>query len=141
MQLAPRYDDVVAEVERELAERVEACLDAGIRRERLVLDPGIGFGKRLEDNLDLLAGLSRLRGLGAPLLVGVSRKAFLGKLLGRPDPGERAFGTAAAVAACVLGGASWLRVHDVREMADVVRVAAAIRARAGTWRPLGDSAK
>jgi dihydropteroate synthase len=119
-----RFGDVVAEVGDELAARVAAARAAGCAE--VWADPGIGFGKHLPHNLALLAGLPRLCGrVGVPLMVGVSRKRFIGELTGRPAS-ERAFGTAAAVAAAVLGGARAVRVHDVGPMADVVRVAAAI---------------
>lgn len=126
MQERPHYDDPVAEVTAELTERVEACLKAGIEPSRLVLDPGIGFGKRLEDNLALIRGLPRLKTMGYPLLIGVSRKSFIGTLTSVEQPADRLGGTAAAVTACVLGGADVLRVHDVAAMAQVVSVATAI---------------
>jgi dihydropteroate synthase len=121
------FGDVVAEVGDELAARLEAAVAAGCRREELWADPGIGFGKRQEHSLALLRELPALRRrLGAPLMVGVSRKAFIGQITGRP-PAERAFGTAAAVTAAILGGAAAVRVHDVAAMRDVARVAEAIR--------------
>jgi len=130
MQDHPVYTDVVAEVRAFLAARVRACIDAGIEPNRLVVDPGIGFGKRLEHNLTLLAALPSLRGAelaGLPLLVGVSRKSMFGTLLGRPVERRLAGGLAAAAAA-VLAGANILRSHDVAETVDAVRVAAALRA-------------
>jgi dihydropteroate synthase len=118
------YGDVVGEVSQELAARVSAALAAGCRE--VWADPGIGFGKTTFHNLLLLRELSRLRsGLGRPLMVGVSRKRFVGEITGQPAH-DRTFGTAAAVTAAVLGGADAVRVHDVREMLDVVRVAEAI---------------
>jgi len=120
MQDAPRYDDVVGEVEAFLLERAEAA--AGI--EPLLLDPGMGFGKTLEHNLALLAALPRLSSHGYPLLLGVSRKRFLGDLTGRPV-GERRDATTAAVTRCALGGAAVVRVHDVAAACDAVRIAAA----------------
>jgi len=118
------FDDVVAEVGGELAARVSVARRAGCRE--VWADPGIGFGKLLPHNLDLLRGLPALRAaVGVPLLVGVSRKAFIGQLTGKPAR-ERAFGTAAAVTVAVLGGASAVRVHDVGAMRDVVRVAEAV---------------
>jgi dihydropteroate synthase len=123
------FADVVAEVGDELAARVAAARAAGCRE--IWADPGIGFGKRLPHNLALLARLPELaRRAGAPLLVGVSRKRFIGELTGRPA-GERLLGTAAAVAAAVLGGAAAVRVHDVAEMREVVRVASAIAGAGG----------
>jgi dihydropteroate synthase len=126
MQADPRYDDCVFEVARELRERQRAALDAGVRPERIWLDPGIGFGKSLPHNLELLARLAELRSLGSPLLVGVSRKAFVGRLSGVEEPDQRVLGTAAAVSACALGGAECLRVHDVAPMREALEVASAI---------------
>lgn len=118
------FEDVVREVGDELAARVEVARDAGCRE--VWVDPGIGFGKVLEQNLAILRALPTLAAhVGAPLMLGVSRKRFLGDLTGKP-PGERIFGTAAAVTAAVLGGASAVRVHDVAAMRDVVRVAEAL---------------
>jgi dihydropteroate synthase len=115
------FDDVVAEVGDELAARIAAARAAGCRD--VWADPGIGFGKLLPHNLALLRALPELRArAGVPLMVGVSRKAFIGQITGKPAA-ERAFGTAAAVAAAVLGGAGAVRVHDVAAMRDVVRVA------------------
>lgn len=119
-----RFQDVVAEVTVELGERVAAARSAGCSE--IFVDPGVGFGKKLEHNLRLLAALPELCDqLGVPIMVGVSRKRFIGDLTGRPVE-QRVFGTAAAVAAAVLGGASVVRVHDVQEMGDVVKVAEAI---------------
>jgi dihydropteroate synthase len=118
------FQDVVAEVGDELAGRIEAARRAGCRE--IWADPGIGFGKGTAENLGLLAGLDRLCARWqVPVMVGVSRKRFIGELTGKPAAG-RGYGTAAAVAAAVLGGARALRVHDVGAMTDVVRVAAAI---------------
>jgi dihydropteroate synthase len=136
MQHEPRYDDVVGEVTAFLEQRVAACQAAGIDRDRLVLDPGIGFGKRLEHNLALLAHLPQLvrpgPNQGLPLLVGVSRKSMFQALLGRPVERRLAGGLAVATAA-VLAGAAILRVHDVAETVDAVKVARALQA-AG-WKP------
>jgi dihydropteroate synthase len=126
MQADPRYGDVVAEVRDFLRERAEACLAIGIAKDRLVIDPGIGFGKRLEHNLALLAGLSALTGLGWPVLVGVSRKSMFAKLLGR-DVDERLAGGVAVATAAVLAGASIVRTHDVAATVDAVKVAIALR--------------
>jgi dihydropteroate synthase len=109
MQTAPRYDDVVAEVTAFLAERAAAARAAGVES---VLDPGIGFGKTVQHNLELLRNLDRIVALGRPVLVGASRKAFLGKLSGAPVA-ERVEGTAAAHTAAILAGARMVRVHDV----------------------------
>jgi dihydropteroate synthase len=126
MQQEPQYGDVVAEVRAFLQERLERCRAEGIANERLLIDPGVGFGKRLEHNLTLLASLPALLELRAPLLIGVSRKSMFGTLLGRPVD-ERLAGGLAAATAAVLAGASVVRVHDVRETVDAVRFAAALR--------------
>jgi dihydropteroate synthase len=126
MQEAPAYGDVVTEVRHFLEERTRAALAEGITPSQILLDPGIGFGKNLEHNLTLLAGLPELASLGYPMLVGVSRKGFLGQLLGR-EVGERLMGTAGAVAMAVLGGARVIRVHDIAQIRDVVTVVEAIR--------------
>jgi len=127
MQLNPSYTDVIDDVYDFLRSRIEAAIAWGIDRERIAVDPGIGFGKRLEDNLALLDQLASLTGLGRPIVIGPSRKGFLGALLDRPVL-EREWGTAAAVAAVVLNGAHVVRVHAVAQMRDVVRVSQAIRA-------------
>jgi dihydropteroate synthase len=126
MQADPRYGDVVAEVRDFLRERAAACLARGIAKERLLIDPGIGFGKRLEHNLALLAGLPALTGLGWPVLIGVSRKSMFGALLGRTVD-ERVPGGVAAATAAVLAGASIVRTHDVAATVDAVKVAVALR--------------
>jgi dihydropteroate synthase len=138
MQRAPHYDDVVREVARDLREEAAAAEGAGVARERIWLDPGIGFGKDpLRHNLPLLARLGELVELGYPVLVGPSRKAFIGRITGA-GPGARLPGTLAAVTACVLAGAHAVRVHDVAEARQAVDVAAAIRAAgpAGAGKPL-----
>jgi dihydropteroate synthase len=126
MQADPRYGDVVAEVRDFLRERAEACVAGGIAKNRLVIDPGIGFGKRLEHNLALLAGLPALTSLGWPVLVGVSRKSMFGTLLGRGVE-ERVAGGVAMATAAVLSGASIVRTHDVAATVDAVKVAIALR--------------
>jgi dihydropteroate synthase len=127
MQQSPRYDDVVAEVCAFLEERIAAAGRAGIEKSQIAVDPGIGFGKTVQHNLQLLAGLERLRTLGCPVLVGTSRKSFIGHALGRPEPTTRLWGTAATVAWAIARGARIVRVHDVAEMADVARMCDAIR--------------
>jgi dihydropteroate synthase len=131
MQEAPTYDNVVAEVRGYLRQRVEAAEFAGIEAERIAIDPGIGFGKELEDNLTLMRRLDALLELGRPVLVGPSRKRFIGTLLGDLPAEQRVEGTAGAVAWLVSKGAHIVRVHDVREMVRVVRVVDAL-ARADT---------
>jgi dihydropteroate synthase len=126
MQRAPRYDDVVAEVGDYLRLRIDAAVAAGVDADRLVVDPGIGFGKDLDHNLTLMRHLDALLELGRPVLVGPSRKRFIGTLLGGLPADQRLEGTAAAVAWLVARGASIVRVHDVREIVRVVRVVDAI---------------
>lgn len=127
MQQGPQYGDVTNEVVSFLDGRIQAAGAAGISRTNIILDPGIGFGKLLKHNLELLNRLSDLTKLGRPVLVGPSRKAFIGQLIDRPVE-HREWGTAAVVALAVDRGASILRVHDVAMMAEVVKVAAAMRA-------------
>ncbi|MEW6217955.1 MAG: dihydropteroate synthase [Thermodesulfobacteriota bacterium] len=126
MQLAPAYGDVVAEVKAFLAERIAWAQAQGIPRQHLIVDPGIGFGKTVEHNLALLRGLPQLRELGCPVLVGHSRKAFLGKVLGIERPADRDLATAAVSALCAAAGVAVVRVHDVAATAQAVRIARAI---------------
>ncbi|MHC4549755.1 MAG: dihydropteroate synthase [Planctomycetota bacterium] len=128
MQDAPRYADVVGEVEGFLLARAAAAEAAGVARERILIDPGIGFGKTLAHNLALLVALPRLARHGYPVLVGVSRKSFLERLTGR-DVADRGAATTAAVALCTLHGAAVVRVHDVPDARDAVAVAQAWRNR------------
>ena len=126
MQAKPRYRDVLREVQDFLAARAEFALSVGVERDHIILDPGIGFGKTLDHNLNLLRDLPSLASLGYPLLVGASRKAFIGKILG-VDPDERLEGSLAAATAAVFGGAHIIRVHDVKETRKAIHVADAIR--------------
>jgi dihydropteroate synthase len=125
MQESPAYDDVVAEVRAFLTERLEAAIAAGIAEERIWLDPGIGFGKTAEHNMELLRRLGELADLGRPLLVGASRKSFIGKVDGS-SPGERLGGTIAASVLAAAEGAEVLRVHDVAEARQALAVATAV---------------
>ena len=125
MQEAPRYDDVVAEVEAFLLERAAACVAAGISAEQILLDPGFGFGKTLDHNLELLRGLPRLAGHGYPVLAGLSRKAMLGQITGR-EVQHRVAGSITLAALAVQGGAAVVRVHDVAETRDALRVLNAV---------------
>jgi len=127
MQDNPMYADLVAEVGDFLSERMAACIAAGIAAERLVLDPGFGFAKTYEHNLSLFKHMQELHALGRPLLVGVSRKSMIGRALGR-EVGERLYGGLALAALAVAKGAHILRVHDVAETVDVVRMIAAVQA-------------
>jgi dihydropteroate synthase len=131
MQKAPTYRDVVAEVTDFLKVRVDACLAAGVDRGRLVIDPGFGFGKTLEHNLDLLRGLPKIaEDIGLPILAGLSRKSMLSSLTGRAVE-ERLAGSLALAFAALDGGARIIRCHDVAETCDVVKVWAALRGRGG----------
>ncbi len=122
----PVYADVVADVLAFLARQIAYAESHGVRRDQLWLDPGLGFGKTAAHNLELLRRLPELKALGLPLVVGASRKKFLGKILGTDDPNDRKEGTAATVALSIAGGADMIRVHDVREMARVAKVSDAI---------------
>jgi len=130
MQASPHYDDVVREVRAFLVARAAACEAAGIARERIVIDPGFGFGKTSAHNLALLAGLRALAATGYPVLAGMSRKATLGAITGR-DAQSRLAGSLAAALAAVARGAAIVRVHDVRETVDALKVWRAVEA-AGT---------
>lgn len=130
MQANPAYDDVVEEVSAFLLARAGDCERAGISRDRIVLDPGFGFGKRLQHNLALLAHLDSFAGQGYPLLVGISRKSMLGSLLDRPVV-ERLAGSLAAASLSAWLGAHIIRVHDVAATRDVLKVVAAVRAARG----------
>lgn len=126
MQTLTDYQDVVGEVCQFLEYQASSAIAAGVDARSIVLDPGIGFAKTYEQNLTLLRELPRLRELGYPLLVGVSRKSFIGRILDRPEPKDRVWGTGAACALAIVGGADLLRVHDVRQMWEICRVTDAI---------------
>ena len=123
MQTQPFARDAMRDVTQNLKKAAALATRKGVPKSQLVLDPGIGFGKSFAQNYELIARLPELARLGFPLLVGPSRKGFIGRTLGGVPENERAFGTAAAVTACILQGAHIVRVHDVREMAQVSRVA------------------
>jgi len=127
MQQAPHYDSVLVQVNSFLEQRVQACLQAGIERNKLVLDPGFGFGKSLQHNLELFAAMPQLQPLDLPILVGVSRKSMIGQALDRPVDQRLPGGLALAVLA-VTKGARIIRVHDVAETVDAVRMAEAVMA-------------
>ena len=122
MQDDPRYDDVVSDVRRFLAERIFACEMSGIDKKRIVVDPGFGFDKTLEHNLALLRALDQFAALGVPLMAGLSRKATIGTLAGRDKPSDRVYGSAAAALLAVQKGAAIVRVHDVAVTRDVLAV-------------------
>jgi dihydropteroate synthase len=130
MQQAPQYDDVVREVADFLRDRAKACERAGMARERIAIDPGFGFGKTTAHNIELTRGLARLVELGFPVLAGWSRKRTIGELTGRSVASERISGSVAAALACVSRGARIVRVHDVRETVDALKV----------WHALGSDA-
>ena len=125
MQDDPRYDDVVADVKAFLEERMAFAVAAGVPEERIWLDPGIGFGKTLDHNLELLRRLDEIVAIGRPVVVGTSRKSFLGKLTGKAEK-ERLPGTIATNVIALERGARIFRVHDVAEVADALAVAAAM---------------
>jgi dihydropteroate synthase len=126
MQIEPEYDDVVEEVLEFLLGRAKRAEKFGISKEMIFIDPGIGFGKTTEHNLSLLRNIDKFVAAGYRVLVGTSRKRFIGKITGKERPAERIFGTAATVALCAAAGVSIVRVHDVTEMVDVVKVANAV---------------
>lgn len=128
MQLNPAYADVVGEIAAFLQHRVAACVTAGITRDRILIDPGFGFGKSLEHNVTLLRGLPRLVATGVPLLVGLSRKSMVGTLLGGRPVGGRLHGSVVLAALACWLGAAVVRVHDVGPTVDALRVVAAVRA-------------
>jgi dihydropteroate synthase len=128
MQADPRYTDVVREVAAFLTDRIRAALDAGITRQQILVDPGIGFGKRIEHNLALIRDTGKIAHAlsGHALVVGASRKGFIGTITGEPEPRDRLFGTAATTAWFVANGAAVVRVHDVKPMKQVVLMTRAI---------------
>ena len=123
MQIEPEYDDVVSEVLDFLLDRAKRAEKSGISKDMIFIDPGIGFGKTTEHNLLLLRNINKFVAAGYRILVGTSRKRFIGEITGREKPAERIFGTAATVALCAAAGVSVARVHDVAEMVNVVKVA------------------
>jgi dihydropteroate synthase len=140
MQQDPRYDDVVSEVKDFLEQRLAFAVAEGVREDRVWLDPGIGFGKTVEHNLELLRRLDEICAIGRPVVVGTSRKGFLGQITGRPE-GDRLAGTIATNVMAFERGAVVFRVHDVREVGDALAVAAATVGRSGGLaadRPQGD---
>jgi dihydropteroate synthase len=127
MQIKPKYKDVVSDVLKFLVSRAKQAEKFGIPRQRIFIDPGIGFGKTFEHNLKLLANLDKFVNAGYQVLIGPSRKKFIGKITRKENPADRTFGTAGAVALCADAGASIVRVHDVAEMMDVIKIVQAIR--------------
>jgi dihydropteroate synthase len=125
MQDDPRYDDVVSEVKAFLEDRLHYAVQQGVGEDRVLLDPGIGFGKTLEHNLELIARIDELVALGRPVVIGASRKSFIGRITGRQDPGERVAGTVAVNVLAYERGARVFRVHDVAPSRDALAMAAA----------------
>jgi dihydropteroate synthase len=126
MQKLTNYNDVIIEIKSFLAAQIDKAINAGINAEKIIIDPGIGFAKNYEQNLEIFRRLSELRQLNCPILVGASRKSFIGRILNQPDPKQRIWGTAAACCAAIFNGADIIRVHDVKEMREVSLVADAI---------------
>jgi dihydropteroate synthase len=126
MQKMTDYEDLIGEIYEFLQNRIEAAIASNIPLHNILIDPGIGFAKNYDQNLEILRRLPEFRGLNCPILVGVSRKSFIGHILNQPDPKERVWGTAGACASAIAGDCDILRVHDVKEMHDICRVADAI---------------
>ena len=126
MQHDPSYHDTISEIKAELSDCIDVAMTAGISRERIIVDPGIGFGKRIEDNLKIVGDIDAIGALGYPVLLGLSRKSFIDRVLDRPVE-DRLTGTLAAEAWAVVRGVEMLRVHDVAETVDLVRMLEAIR--------------
>jgi dihydropteroate synthase len=127
MQVNPVYDALIPEILDYLRESMELAEKSGVKRDMIIIDPGIGFGKTFDHNLEIINNLNEFTVLGNPVLIGPSRKAFIGKILGDAPSGERIEGTAAAVAVSIMRGANIVRVHDVKEMAKVAKVVDAIK--------------
>ncbi|MDI6800754.1 MAG: dihydropteroate synthase [Thermodesulfovibrionales bacterium] len=127
MQQNPVYEALIPEIVDYLRASVKIAMEAGIADDKIIIDPGIGFGKTFEHNLEIIKNLKEFTLLKKPIVIGVSRKAFIGKILGDVPPSERLEGTAAAVAISIFNGANIIRVHDVKEMAKVAKVADAIK--------------
>ncbi|MDY7002913.1 MAG: dihydropteroate synthase [Cyanobacteriota bacterium] len=123
MQQLTDYQDLIGEIYQFLESRIEAAITAGIERDKIIIDPGIGFAKNYEQNLEIIRNLSKFRSLNCPILVGLSRKSFIGKILNQPDAKQRVWGTAAGCVAAIAESVDILRVHDVKEMSEVSRVA------------------
>ncbi|MBD2187277.1 dihydropteroate synthase [Pseudanabaena sp. FACHB-723] len=126
MQANPKYRDVVLDIKQFLNDAIAVAKACGIPRHLIAIDPGIGFGKTLEHNLEILRNLRAFQTLAAPMLLGVSRKSFIGKICNQPDPCDRLFGTVAACDACIAGGADILRVHDPKEVFSACQISDAI---------------
>lgn len=126
MQTLTDYQDLIGEIYQFLETQIQVAIACGINRDKIIIDPGIGFAKNYEQNLEILRRLSEFSPLNCPILIGVSRKSFIGRILNQPDPKARIWGTAAACCAAIFSGANILRVHDVKEIREVSLVADAI---------------
>ncbi|WP_315785989.1 dihydropteroate synthase [Fischerella sp. JS2] len=126
MQKMTDYQDLIGEIGNFFSERIATAIATGIDQQKIIIDPGIGFAKNYEQNLEIFRRLPELRKLSCPILVGPSRKSFIGRILNQPDPKARVWGTAAACCAAIFAGADILRVHDVKQMHDICLVADAI---------------
>ena len=126
MQKLTDYQDLIGEIYQFLSRQIEVAIASGITRDKIIIDPGIGFAKNYDQSIEILRRLAVFRSLNCPILVGPSRKSFIGRILNQPDPKARIWGTAAACCAAIASGANILRVHDLKEMRDVCRVADAI---------------
>jgi dihydropteroate synthase len=126
MQVSPRYDDVIQEIKEFFVDRMQFARQCGVDDRNIILDPGIGFGKRLQDNLKIIKELRQFKELGCPILIGTSMKGFLGKLAGSPEPEERVEGTLASIALSVWNGADIIRVHDVKKAKKVTTLVHAV---------------
>lgn len=122
MQRSPKYKDIIKEIIHYFSRSINIALAAGVRKKSIILDPGIGFGKTKEHNLEILRNLRDFRQLGFPICIGTSRKSFIGKILNSDDPGDRLAGTMATCAVAIMNGADIIRVHDVKEAANVARI-------------------
>jgi dihydropteroate synthase len=127
MQINPHYDDVMGDIIDFLSDSINLAVSKGIRRENIIIDPGIGFGKTADHNLTIIKELARLNSLERPILIGASRKAFIGEVLGVKEPARRDIGSLAVTAVSVMNGAHIVRVHDVKQSVDVIRMAEAIK--------------
>lgn len=132
MQISPHYDDVMGEIIDFLSDSINLAVSKGIQRENIIIDPGIGFGKTATHNLTIINELARLTSLERPILIGASRKAFIGEVLGEKEPAQRDIGTLAVTAASVMNGANIVRVHDVKRSVEIVRMTEAIK-NVGLW--------
>ena len=127
MQQNPAYREVVSEIRDFLSERIQFALGSGVAADKIMIDPGIGFGKTLQHNIEILRRLKEFKVLGFPLVVGTSRKAFIGKILNKDRPSDRGNGTLAAVIWTALNGANILRVHDVKQTAEALKILGALQ--------------